>query len=311
MKAIVLCAGFGSRLAPLTDRLPKPLVPVANRPVLDLVLDRLLAAGVEEVGVNLHHCADRIEAHLKARREGPKIRTAYEPQILDTAGGIANFCAWVERSSDACVLVHNSDIVTDIDLHAAVADHLSSGAAVTIVCVDHAPTNVVAVAADGSVLDIHGRIAHAPGAQTFSGITVLSRPFLRRLIPGVRASVIDAIVAQILDMPGSVRAHFPRAGAFWRDLGQVSHYLELHREMLVGGRFLPPGVPLPRNGILVDPAARIEPSAKLEGFVAVGPDCHIGCGVHLANCVVWSGTRLVGKFAADKAVILEDLVVAA
>lgn len=307
MKAVVLCAGFGTRLAPLTDRLPKPLVPVANRPVLDLVLDRLFAAGVAEIGINLHHHAERIQAHL-AGREG--IRTVYEPRILDTGGGVANFRAWIEESGDPAVLLHNSDVVTDIDSRALWDAHAESGAEVTLAVVDHPPTNVVAVAPDCAVTGIH---LAAPGCEmlTYACVAVLSRRFLRRLVPNVKASLIDAIRIQMREAPGSVRAYRPAPGTFWRDLGQVQDYLELHRELLVTGRFAPPGMERPADGILVDPRARIERSAKLQGFVAVGPGCHIESGVRLADCVVWPGTHLAGNFAADRAVILQDLVVAA
>jgi mannose-1-phosphate guanylyltransferase len=314
MKAIVLCAGFGSRLAPLTDHVPKPLVPVVNRPVLDLVLDRLQAVGIEEVGINLHHRADQIAAHLERRMAGPRPRTVREAEILDTGGGIANFRHWIEADGDDAVLVHNADVVTDIDLEAAMADHRASGADATLVLVDHPPTNLVAADASGEVRDIGGRIKMVSDTifmLTFSGIYILSRDFLRRLQPGQKASIIDALVAALCERPGSVRAHLPRPGTYWRDLGRVGHYLDMHREILMGGAFCPPGLDVPLSGILIDPAARIEPSAKLEGFVAVGPGCHIASGVHLANCVVWSGTHLLGGFEADRAVILQDLVVAA
>lgn len=315
MKAIVLCAGFGSRLAPLTDRVPKPLVPVANRPVLDLVLDRLLMAGCGEVGINLHHRADQIRAHLEAREadhRGPGIRAVYEPEILDTGGGVANFRAWIEDAWDDEVVVHNSDVVTDIDVTALLDAHRAFRPEVTVALVDHAPTNVVAVAPDGRVVDIHGRLgaASAEPLRTFSGVTVLSRQFLSRLVPGRKSSLIDAILQCMREWPGSVRGFLPEA-VYWRDLGRVAHYLEMHREILVGGRFRLPGADAPPQAILVDPRARIEPSAKLEGFVVVGPDCHIESGVHLANCVVWPGTHLGDAFRADDAVISQDLVVAA
>jgi len=310
MKGIVLCAGFGSRLAPLTDRVPKPLVPVANRPVLDLVLDRLVAVGVEEVGINLHHRADAIRAHL-ATRATPRFNTVFEPEILDTGGGIANFRAWVDEPA---VLLHNSDIVTDADLAALVRDHEAHEPEVTMVLVDHGPTNVVTFA-DGAITDIHGRLGVGVGpALTYAGIAMLSRRFLRRLEPGRKASVVDAILTAIREAPGSVRAHVPAQmgrDVYWRDLGRVSHYLDMHREILIAGLLAGAGLAAAPDGILVHPTARIEPSAKLEGFVAVGEGCHIASGARLANCVVWPGTRLESSFAADGAVISQDLVVAA
>lgn len=310
MKAVVLCAGFGSRLAPLTDRVPKPLVPVANRPVLGLVLDRLHAAGVEEVGINLHHRADDIRSYL-ATRDAPRFRTAFEPEILDTGGGIANFGSWIEESGDPYVLLHNSDVVTDVDLPALVRAHEAHDAEATLVLVDHRPTNYVAYDGQGNVIDIRGRLrAEVATARTYAGIAVLSSRFLRRLQPGRRSSVVDAFLDAMRERAASVRAHVPE-GVYWRDLGRVEHYLDMHREILVGGRLAGAGLDPVPGGILVHPTARIEPTARLEGFVAVGEGCHIASGVHLADCVVWPGTRIEGRFAADHAVISQDLVVAA
>lgn len=86
-RAMVLAAGLGTRLRPLTDRLPKPLVTVAGETLIDRILDRLAEAGVEEVVVNLHHMADQLSGHL-ARRSGPRIIESREEALLETGGGV-------------------------------------------------------------------------------------------------------------------------------------------------------------------------------------------------------------------------------
>lgn len=88
-RAMILAAGLGARMRPLTDTVPKPMIEVDGRPLIDYALDRLIEAGVGEVVVNLHHLADKIEAHLEARKE-PKIRFSREPERLETGGGVAN-----------------------------------------------------------------------------------------------------------------------------------------------------------------------------------------------------------------------------
>lgn len=308
MKAVVLCAGFGTRLLPLTDRIAKPLLPVANRPMLDLVLDRLLAAGVDHVGINLHHKADQLLEHLQRGSRSLSIHTVVEPQILDTGGGIANFRDWVGEGES--VLVHNSDIVTDIDISAVMTEHERSGADVTLTLVDDSRFNVVGVDADGFVTDIRGR-GRAPASirRTLCGIYVLSRRFLTRLEPGRKASVINAMVAQIMDVPGSVRGFRPRNNIWWRDLGGVESYLGVHREILSGRPPSLPGLRVPQDGILLGPDVSIASGARLEAPVVVGAHCVIGRDVHLADCVVLPGTRLCDGFAAGHAVILDDLVV--
>lgn len=110
--AFVLAAGLGTRMRPLTDRLPKPLVPLAGRALLDHVLDRIAAAGIAEAVVNVHYRADQIEAHLAARGNrgaGPRIRISDERALLlDTGGGAVNALPLL---GDAPFLIHNSDTV--------------------------------------------------------------------------------------------------------------------------------------------------------------------------------------------------------
>ena len=303
MKAVVLCAGFGTRLAPITYRIPKPLVPVANRPVIDIVLDRLAEAGIREVGVNLHLLADPIGDHLDSRKGGLPVRTVIEPEILDTGGGIAHFRDW-----DEPLLVHNVDVITDVDIRHLIDTHRRTGADVTMAVVDDARFNVVRVAPDGRVVGIRGE---GPEARyTLSGVYALSRRFLQRLEPGRKASVIDAMMAQINEEPGSVRVVFPRLDTYWHDLGHVASYLDLHREILGGRCPRLPGIVVPPSGVLVANGVKVDPSAILEGFVAIGPDCVIDPDVHLADCVVLPGTHVAERFSARHSVILGDLVVA-
>lgn len=314
MKAVVLCAGFGTRLAPLTEHVAKPLVPVANRPVLDLVLERLVDAGVEEVGINLHHRAEQLHDHLRRRRDPmPRIQTVFEPEILETGGGLANFRDWA-RGEDS-ILVHNCDVVTDIDIKELIADHESSGADVTFALVDDARFNVVGVDAAGRITDIRGRgtgsAIPASARLTMGCVYMLSHRFLSRLERGRKASVIEYIVQQMNERPGSVRGVLPRPNTYWRDLGDLHSYLELHREILGGRAPLLLGLKVPPNGVLLAPDVSVAPGARLEAPLAVGAQCSIGRDVHLTDCVVLAGTRLRDGFQAGRAVILDDLIMAA
>lgn len=106
--AMVLAAGLGTRMRPLTNTIPKPLVPLAAKPLLDHVLDRLALAGVEKAVVNVHCMADQIEAHL-ARRTNPQIVISDERDVLlDTGGGVVNALG---KLGDASFFIHNSDSV--------------------------------------------------------------------------------------------------------------------------------------------------------------------------------------------------------
>ncbi|MFW5469141.1 nucleotidyltransferase family protein [Knoellia sp. CPCC 206435] len=114
MKAFLLAAGLGTRLRPLTDRLPKCLVPVAGRPLLDLWLDGFRDAGVDEVLVNVHHRADQVSAHLARHRGRPHVRMSHEPTLLGSAGTLHANRDFV--GNDEVFLAVNGDDLTDFDV---------------------------------------------------------------------------------------------------------------------------------------------------------------------------------------------------
>ncbi|MDO4929901.1 MAG: nucleotidyltransferase family protein [Bacteroidales bacterium] len=130
MKAMIFAAGLGTRLKPLTDRIPKALVPVGGRTLLDLTIDRLVAAGATEIVVNVHHFGEQIIAHLQNHSYPVPIRVSDERQaLLDTGGGLRQAFP-LFGNTDAPVLIHNVDILHNADLRAFYA--ASTGAAVTL-----------------------------------------------------------------------------------------------------------------------------------------------------------------------------------
>lgn len=121
MKALLLAAGLGTRLRPITDTVPKCLVPIAGEPLLDIWLDNLARSGVDQVIVNLHHLADLVVDHLGRRRGPPEVHTVHEPQLLGSAGTLrANRDLLAE---DGAFLVVNADNLTDFDVRALVEAH--------------------------------------------------------------------------------------------------------------------------------------------------------------------------------------------
>ncbi len=131
MKAMVLAAGQGTRLRPLTDRMPKALVPVAGRPMIEYVLLMLRHYGIHEIIINLHHLGEQIERRLGDGRElGLALRYSRETELLDTGGGLLRAKSFLQ---DASFIVINTDALIDLNLTAAIAFHREKKAAVTLV----------------------------------------------------------------------------------------------------------------------------------------------------------------------------------
>lgn len=279
MRAMVLAAGLGSRLRPLTDERPKPAVPYGLRPLACVALDALAAFGVSEVVMNTHHLGERLPALLEPFvPAGMRVSFVHEPVLLGTGGALANVASRLV-SGDEPVLVLNSDIVFSPDLGAAVALHRRLDAVATMVLrsdPDAARFGAVEVDGAGRVRRLLGEPASAAGplsVRMFTGVHVLSaRAFGDLPASGciVRRSYrpwVDSgeVVAGVTDESP------------WRDLGTLPAYLDAN-------------VALAGEGALVHESASVHPRASLRGVV-VGEGARVG-PVRLERVVVWPGASV-------------------
>ena len=223
MKALILAAGFGTRLAPHTRKFPKALFPVAGIPVLGRMLGNLRQAGCTAVAVNTHHLSHQIQSYLAENDFGLPISLSHEPEILGTGGAIRHLAHYWD---DDPFMVVNADIVTDIDLAEVYRRHRRNGAQVTLVMHDRPPFNQVWV-------DEHDRVAgfdrfsdtadHGRHRKmAFTGIHVMDAGILRR-IPRDGFSDIILVYRQMIDEGVPIQAHVVR-DHFWQDMGSPDGY---------------------------------------------------------------------------------------
>jgi mannose-1-phosphate guanylyltransferase len=130
VKAFLLAAGVGSRLRPITDAIPKCLLAIDGRPLLDIWLDAFDSAGVDEVLVNLHHLPEAVRRHLSARTAPPSVRLVFEPELMGSAGTLVANREWVRH--EEFFLVCNADNLTDFDLQLLIAEHRQDGRIATL-----------------------------------------------------------------------------------------------------------------------------------------------------------------------------------
>lgn len=225
MKAMVLAAGRGTRLRPLTDTRPKALVEIGGVPLLEIVLRRLREAGVDQVVINLHHLGGQIEAFV-ARHAGFGLQVVFsrEETLLDTGGGLEH-AAWFFDDGRP-FLVHNVDVLSDIDLRAMVRAHEASGALATLAAMERPTARPLLFDAGGHLCGRVGpdgdRLARAPAGALrrcgFAGIHVVSPGLLGRLTETGVFSIIDSYLR--LAGEGAAIQLFDAAGARWRDAGR-------------------------------------------------------------------------------------------
>ncbi|MBN2808963.1 MAG: NTP transferase domain-containing protein [Deltaproteobacteria bacterium] len=222
-RALILAAGFGTRLLPLTERLPKPLVPVAGVPMLALTLNRFRRLKPRIMVVNGHHLAVQVESFLEEHSTGfQKLKYLYEPLILDTGGAVRNAARYLRGPF---FVTSNADAVNDIALLPAVARHLRQGSLVTMLLHDREPYNQVEVDASGRIVGFAlppkasaNRLLAYTGIQICSPVLLdlMAReapgrpfpliPFYRRLLAAGRTD----LAAYVVDT---------RDRYYWRDLG--------------------------------------------------------------------------------------------
>ncbi len=270
-KAFLLGAGLGTRLRPLTDVLPKPLIPVFHRPLIEHTLDHCLAAGIEEFAINTHHLPGKWEEAFPGSSYcGAPITFFHEPVLLETGGGLKNIESWINGDP---LLVHNGDILTSLELPRLLRTHSESPDPVTIGLRGTGHEPHVAIAGN-RVIDISGLNGTAPGTHQFVGVYCVAPAFLDLIPPGQKISVIPAFLDLI--RTNQLGACFHDEGQ-WLDLGTRESYLDAHRH--------------PEFGSAVHPAAQINSTAMVEAS-AVGEGACIGADAVVLNSVLWPGARI-------------------
>jgi NDP-sugar pyrophosphorylase family protein len=281
---MVLAAGRGERMRPLTLVRAKPALPVLNRPLLHWTLERIARAGIRDVVLNLHHLPSTIRGVVgDGSAFGLRVRYSREKEILGTGGGPRHARRLL---GDGPVLIVNGDVLFDFDLRALLRAHRESGAAATLALRPNPDTaRYTAVRMSrGWVMSFGGRPHDAPGrAWLFTGVHVIDPAILARLAPGPSSSVADLYVP-ILAEGGRLRGL--AVTGVWYDFGSPELYLRSHLSLLASG--LGTARPARRR---IDPSARVARGAVVERSL-VGAGCRIGAGARVVDSVLWEGVQV-------------------
>lgn len=293
MMGMILAAGLGTRLLPLTRRLPKALMPVGLRPLLLRHLENMASIGVDEVVVNLHHHADHIRAAVAdGYRGGTKVRFHHEPALLGTGGAVAAIKSLVD---DEPVLVINADLWAEFDLASLLDWHSRASRPASMLVQPHHDDSAFVGVRDGCVT----WVPEMPSANDVTPWTY------------VGALVVDGkAIADFSDEPGCILRGPIRAliengtppsayappQARWVDVGTPAGLLEANLWALGSDR------------PLVSPTAVVAPSARL-GQVVVGDGGVVGADCVLDKCVVLPGSVVAAGARLDRAIVGPDAIV--
>lgn len=294
MRAMVLAAGLGKRLRPLSIRWAKPALPVLGRPLIDYTMSLLMEAGIREVVVNVHHRPQSIEQSLGHwADDGLQIRYSHEPEILGTAGGLKQAQPWLEGET---FVVVNADTLFDLRLSRVLQRHRELEAKATLLVRRRPPgTSYTPLSRDAK-----GRIS-AVGKETaqplmFAGLWVLQPELFDRLSPGFGGLEDDLLPALVRE-----RAAYGYLGrGAWFDIGTPRSYLRSSLEMVRQGtlralwRDRPVRVGTGSQGACVaaGPALEVHPDAHFSGEVVLGAGCRVERDAKIQRSVLWDDVHV-------------------
>ncbi|MFC4991399.1 sugar phosphate nucleotidyltransferase [Rubritalea tangerina] len=289
-KAFILGAGLGTRLRPLTENLPKPLVPYLHEPLIHQALRHCQHAGIKHCAINTHHLAHTWPQQFPQKKfENLTLEFFHEPVLLETGGGIKNIEPWI--GSDP-ILVYNGDILTDIDLKGLIQAHQSADNIATLAVFSEGPNCNVAL--EGSqITDMRHSLGIHPGTHQFSGIYIIEPSILQYIPAGEKISIVPAFLELIRQ--GKLGAYLAD-GATWKDLGTREEYLAAHKTAALTHTVEP-----------ISPSASIAPEAQIDrDSCFIGPHCVIEKGAKLSNTIVWPGATVHENANLDGCIVRQS-----
>jgi len=294
---------------PLTLDVPKPMVPMANRPLMEIIIDQLRGYGIREMIANLHYHAGVIEDYFgDGSNYGISLRYSPEKELMGTAGGV-KLCEWF---LDDTFIIVSGDALTDIDLDALVAEHRAKGALATIALKEVSEVEQFGVV----VCDERGRIERfqekprreeALSNLANSGIYVFE-PEIFKYIP---ANQFYDFGKQVF--PQLVKLGAPFYGAsidsYWCDIGSLATYHQAHIDMLTGKLGIEPQGELLSTGngalVLLGEGAWVSEEVSFSGQVVIGPGCSLQGNIQVENSVLWE------KVAVGAGTVIKDALIGA
>ena len=287
-QAFVLAAGLGKRLRPLTDDLPKPLIPIFQKPLITFALDHLINAGVNRFVINTHRCPELFRSFFnRGDYAGAPVTLVHEPELLETGGGIKN----AERclGSDPFI-TYSGDILTDVNLQPLIEEHFRRGNDVTLALRDTGLAWDIALR-DHRVVDVANRYGVA-GNLDFANIAVWNPAIFER-IPSPKKISFIPILADWIGQGGKIGALVINDGK-WFNIGSRTEYLDVHR-IILRDHWKPHYVKNRDWPERVADSAVVDASAELRGCTVVGEHCRVGAGAVLEDTILWPKAEIASK----------------
>ncbi len=288
-QAFVLGAGLGTRLRPLTDDLPKPLIPIFQKPLITFALDHLIESGVERFIINTHRLPESFE-HVFPENSyaGHSVTLVNEPVLLDTGGGIKNVQSLLGTKP---FIVYSGDILTDVDLEPLIEEHFRAQNNVTLGLRRNTGLGAGVAARNGRIVAISNG-SNPTDNFDYANISVWNPEIFRRIPSNQKVSFIP-IVTKWIGQNGRIGGVVLEDGK-WFNIGSRTEYLEVHRAISKES-WKPHYVKTPGWSEPIAASAYVDPSAQVRGYSVVGADCRVGKDAILEDTILWPGAQIASR----------------
>ncbi|MGB3341870.1 MAG: NDP-sugar synthase [bacterium] len=278
MDAVLLSAGLGRRMIPITDYVPKPLLPVVDFRLIDYNIIRLFRSGVDNIAINLFHMAESIERYLDRYPQNLHIVT--ERTLKGTGGALLNFKKIVQSD----FIFYSCDALTDIDLTRVVEFHQNHKPAATLVLLKRGNENIIHIDDEHRVKKIAS--ISSVNAYDFAGVAVFSDRIFSYLPDKEKFSIVE-VWERMLENSELLLGYPLEVN--WYNINSPRVYWQVHYDLLVNNITL--GGHHYGSSVYVDPTSQVK-AKKINGFVSIGPNCRISDQVSMTNTVVFGNSTI-------------------
>ena len=288
-QAFVLAAGLGTRLRPLTDDLPKPLIPIFQKPLITFALDHLIAAGVQSFVINTHRLPNLFQGFFSGNDyHGHSVTLAHEPDLLETGGGIKNVEGILKKEP---FMVYSGDILTDVALEPLITEHFRANNDVTLGLRRNTGLGAGVVMRDGRILEISTK-SNPKENFDYANISVWNPEVFAR-IPARRKISFIPILIDWINQGGTIGGLALDDGN-WFNIGSRKEYLDVHRA--ISNKHWRPAYVKTREWVEpVAKSAHVDPTAQVRGCSVVGQDCCVGAEAVLEDTILWPASQIASK----------------
>lgn len=306
-KAMIMAAGVGSRLDPLTQEVPKPLVPIANRPVMDILLEKLLEISVKDVIANTHYKSEKIIERYSGNSFDINFNYIYEEKLSGTAGGVKKCQFFFDEGDDFLVL--SADGLSNADLMAGIESHKKSGAIATLgikkIAMEEIPHfGVVVTDKKGFITEFQEKpsIKEAKSDCINTGIYIFNYKIFDFIPENTFYDFARNVFPDLLSQGHKINTF--SVSEYWSDIGTIDQYFQSTQDLFNNLYEINHSeIITTPNGAYIKDKSYIAPSASLLGFNTIGKNCIIGKNVVLEDCIIWDDVEIKDNIKLKNCII--------